>query len=305
MSSHIFGPVASRRLGRSLGVDLVPYKTCNFDCVYCELGPTTFKTVERKEWVETEELLAEVKSALDTRPDYITLGGSGEPTLHSGIGDIVNGIKRMTDIPLAIITNGSLLWEPDLAFTLMNADLVLPSLDAFDERSFQRVNRPHEDATFELLLGGLLAFRQEYHGRIWLEVFILEGETDGIEQIEQMAYITKKLEPDRIQLNTVHRPPAESYARAVPYEKLREFAPIFGDNCDVIGDYSGVKIARECESMHDKILELLKRRPGTIEDIAYGLEMHRTEVIKMMKMMLDENSIECELKDGAKFYRKK
>jgi wyosine [tRNA(Phe)-imidazoG37] synthetase (radical SAM superfamily) len=303
MPSHIFGPVASRRLGRSLGVDLVPYKTCNFDCVYCELGPTTFKTFERHQWVETDDLLAEVKAALDTEPEYITLGGSGEPTLHSGIGDIINGIKAMTDIPLAILTNGSLLWEPDCALTLMDADLILPSLDAFDERSFQHVNRPHEDISFDLLLGGLLSFRDGYSGQIWLEVFLLEGETSELEQVERIAEITRKLKPDKIQLNTVHRPPAESYAQAVAYEKLLEFAPIFGSNCEVIGDYSGMKAAREAASIVDDILNLLMRRPCSIEDIAYGLGIHRTEVLKAVKKLLDDYRISCELQDGVKFYR--
>ena len=173
MSNYVFGPVPSRRLGRSLGVDLVPLKTCSYDCIYCQLGRTTCKTIERKEWVPLDAVLNELEGKLSTRPDYITLSGSGEPTLYSRLDEVIERIKSITDIPVAVLTNGSLLWQEDVQQQLAAADLVMPSLDAGDPATFHLVNRPHEALTFEKMLSGLIAFRQHFHGRYWLEVLLL------------------------------------------------------------------------------------------------------------------------------------
>lgn len=163
---HVFGPVPSRRLGRSLGVDLVPLKVCSYACIYCQLGRTTKKTVERKEWVPTARVLDELKRKLATRPDYITFSGSGEPTLHSALGKIIEQIKSMTKTPVAVLTNGSLLWQPEVRTELALADVVMPSLDVGDDLFFQTVNRPHPEITFEKLLSGLEQFRREFSGQI-------------------------------------------------------------------------------------------------------------------------------------------
>ena len=173
MSGYVFGPVPSRRLGRSLGVDLVPHKTCSYDCIYCQLGATTCKTTERKEWVPLDDVLEQLKAKLSTAPDYITLSGSGEPTLYSRAEELIDRIKAMTDVPVAVLTNGSLLWQEEVRRQFMKADLVIPSLDAGDEGMFRLVNRPHEDVTFERMLAGLVDFRREFRGAYWLEVFVL------------------------------------------------------------------------------------------------------------------------------------
>ena len=175
--SYVFGPVPSRRLGRSLGVDLVPFKTCSYDCIYCQLGRTSCKTVERKQWVPLDDVLAELKEKLSTRPDYITLSGSGEPTLFWRTGELIDRIKAMTDVPVAVLTNGSLLWCKDVRDQLTNADLVIPSLDAGDQSMFRAVNRPHEDISFERMLDGLIAFRKAFGGQYWLEIMLLAGHT--------------------------------------------------------------------------------------------------------------------------------
>jgi len=156
-----------------LGVDLVPFKTCTYDCIYCQLGRTTNKTVERRQWVPLDDVLAELKEKLATRPDYITLSGSGEPTLYSRLDELIAGIRSMTDVPVAVLTNGSLLWQEDVRRQLMDAHLVIPSLDAGQGAMFQAVNRPHESISFEQMLEGLIAFREEYYGEYWLEVFLL------------------------------------------------------------------------------------------------------------------------------------
>ena len=161
MSQHVFGPVPSRRLGRSLGVDLVPFKVCTYDCIYCQLGRTTCKTTERKEWVPLNEVCASLRDTLDTKPDFITLSGSGEPTLFSRPGELIRSIKDLTDVPVAVLTNGSLLSVPEVRAGLLEADLVVPSLDAGNERLFRIVNRPHEDIAFDRMVEGLIAFRQE------------------------------------------------------------------------------------------------------------------------------------------------
>jgi len=165
---HVFGPVPSRRLGRSLGVDLVPYKTCTFDCIYCQLGCTTDKTIDRREWVPLGDLLEDVKAALVREPDYVTLSGSGEPTLYARLGELIAGIRSMTSVPVAVLTNGSLFWKPEVRKELLQADLVVPSLDAGTERSYLQVNRPHSEVTFERLIEGLEAFGREYAGQLWL-----------------------------------------------------------------------------------------------------------------------------------------
>ena len=221
---YIFGPVPSRRLGRSLGVDLVPFKTCTYDCIYCQLGRTTNKTVERREWVPLDDVLAELKDKLATSPDYITLSGSGEPTLHSRIGEVIEQIRSLTDVPVAVLTNGSLLWQEDVRRQLVTADLVVPSLDAGNRTVFQVVNRPHPDISFEKLLEGLAAFRNEYGGMYWLEVFVLAGYTAIPAEAQKLAECVRRIAPDRVQLNTVTRPPAEDYAMAVDRQRLEELA---------------------------------------------------------------------------------
>jgi len=159
-SRYVYGPVPSRRLGRSLGVDLVPFKTCSYGCTYCQLGRTKDKTTERREYVPVDGVLDELaeKLRLGPPPDFVGLAGSGEPTLHARIGDLIAGIKNLTSIPVAVLTNGSLLWTPEVRAGLAEADLVMPSLDAGTDRTFQRVNRPHRDISFERMVDGLVAF---------------------------------------------------------------------------------------------------------------------------------------------------
>jgi wyosine [tRNA(Phe)-imidazoG37] synthetase (radical SAM superfamily) len=200
--SYVFGPVPSRRLGRSLGVDVVPFKTCTYDCIYCQLGRTTCKTIERKEWVPLESVLDEVNAKLSTRPDYITLSGSGEPTLFSPLGELIDGIKRMTSVPIALLTNGSLLWQADVRGAVQDVDLLIPSLDAADEGMFRRVNRPHEAVSFDRLIDGLVASREACRGQYWLEVLLLAGYTGTEGEVNKLAQYASRIKPDRIQLNT-------------------------------------------------------------------------------------------------------
>lgn len=302
-ASCIFGPVPSRRLGRSLGVDLVPFKTCTYDCIYCQLGRTTNKTTERREWVPLNEVIAELKGKLTSRPDYITLSGSGEPTLYSRTDELIDRIKAVTDIPVAVLTNGSLLWKQEVRAQLMNADLVIPSLDAGDEAMFQAVNRPHEDISFERMLEGLVALRGEFQGQYWLEVFLLAGHNAIAAEVEKLAKCVSRINPDRLQLNTATRPPAEDYATTVQRSRLNELAAMFNPPAEVIADFRGVHRQREFAAGRDSVLELLRRRPCSIDDIADGLGMHRNEAVKYIEELSAEELIEHAPAAGKLYYK--
>jgi wyosine [tRNA(Phe)-imidazoG37] synthetase (radical SAM superfamily) len=283
METCIFGPVPSRRLGRSLGVDLVPYKTCSYDCIYCQLGRTTRKTIERKEWVPIDEMIASLRDRLSASPDHVTLSGSGEPTLHCRIGEVIDRIKGMTDVPVAVLTNGSLLWQEEVRRQLLNADVVIPSLDAANDAVFRRVNRPHDGISFEEMVLGLLSFRQEFRGELWLEVFLLAGSTAADAHVASLAEIARQIGPSRIQLNTVTRPAVESFAVAVSEPRMQELARRFDPPAEVIGRFCHPTQAPETAGNREHVLDLLRRRPCTLDDVAGGLKIHPAEVVKYIE----------------------
>jgi wyosine [tRNA(Phe)-imidazoG37] synthetase (radical SAM superfamily) len=299
---YIYGPVPSRRLGRSLGVDLVPYKTCTYDCIYCQLGRTTDKTTERKEWVPTKEVLTQLKDRLSSRPDYITLSGSGEPTLHAEIEQLIHGIKSITDIPVAVITNGSLLWLAEVQRSLSDADLVVPSLDAGSEDIFRYVNRPHPQIRFDQMLAGLQEFRRLFHGRYWLEVFLLSGVTTVEAQVKALRDCIKTISPDKVQVNTVVRPPAEGYATPVPRDQLGAVAAQLYRGAESILSYPHTDDADGSCAGCGEVLDLLRRRPCSIADIATGLRLHPHEVAKCVGRLVSEEKIRTKEQGGTLYY---
>lgn len=300
---YVFGPVPSRRLGRSLGVDIVPLKVCSYDCIYCQLGRTAIKTVERKEWVATSAVLDELKRKIDTRPDYITFSGSGEPTLHSGLGEIIEHIRSITKTPVAVLTNGSLLWQPEVRAQVAMADVVMPSLDAGDELLFQAVNRPHPDITFEKLVAGLGQFRREFAGQYWLEVLVLAGYTDLPAHVEKIAELVGRIQPDRVQLNTAVRPPAEAFAVPVPQARLTELARLFHPKAEVIAEYRRRVRSVPADAGPQAILELLRRRPCTQEDVARGLAMRPIEAAKHLAQLESARLIVSQSHKGQVYYQ--
>lgn len=301
--NFVFGPVPSRRLGRSLGVDLVPFKTCSYDCIYCQLGRTTCKTIERREWVPLNAVLAELKDKLTLQPDYITLSGSGEPTLYSRLGELIEGIRSLTDIPVAVLTNGSLLWQEEVRAQLANARLVIPSLDAGNEAVFQAVNRPHPDISFERMLQGLISFRKEFKGEYWLEVFFLAAQNAIDSEADRMIECARKIGPDRVQLNTSTRPAAEEYAYRVSPERLAELAARFVPPAEEIADYHSAHAQADLQVEAQNVLETIRRRPCSLEDIANGLSIHRNEAIKHLQELLRQGLAETCLLGGRLFYR--
>jgi wyosine [tRNA(Phe)-imidazoG37] synthetase (radical SAM superfamily) len=288
-TNHIFGPVPSRRLGRSLGVDVVPFKTCSYDCIYCQLGRTTCKTMERKEWVPLSEIVHELKDKLNGQADTITISGSGEPTLYAPIGELIATIKGMTSIPVTVLTNGSMLWSKEVRRQLLHADLVIPSLDAATPALFQAVNRPHEDLSFEKMVQGLIDFRKEFTGKYWLEVMLLGGQTGIDAEVKKLAELAARIQPDIIQLNTVVRPPAEYFADAVPPERMMQFAQMFPQPAQVIPEFStehfAGQMSPEATAREEDVLNLLRRRPCSLDQVAQGLNMHRNEVVKYLEAL--------------------
>jgi wyosine [tRNA(Phe)-imidazoG37] synthetase (radical SAM superfamily) len=300
---YVFGPVPSRRLGRSLGVDLVPLKVCSYDCIYCQLGRTTKKTVERKEWVPTHSVLEELKRKLFSRPDYITFSGSGEPTLHSGLGEIIEHIQAMTKTPVAVLTNGSLLWQLQVRAELVLADVVMPSLDVGDDLLFQAVNRPHPKITFEKLVAGLEQFRREFSGQYWLEVLLLAGRTAQPAHVRKIAEIVRRVQPDRVQLHTAVRPPAEAFAVPVPQARLTELARLFRPKAEVIAEYHRWGKCASTESSQQAILALLRRRPCTEEDVASGLALRPLEAAKHLAQLETAGRIVGQRHGSELYYR--
>ena len=302
MSKYIFGPVPSRRLGRSLGIDLVPFKTCSYDCIYCQLGKTTCKTTERKEWVPLDDVLVALEQKLSSKPDYITLSGSGEPTLYSRCDELIDRIKAITDVPVAVLTNGSLLWREEVRQQLIKADLVIPSLDAGGDVLFRLVNRPHENLSFEKMLAGLVDFRREFPGAYWLEVFVL-GAYSAIEaDFAELVRCARLIGPDRVQLNTVTRPPAEDFAIGISRERLTELAGRFDPPAEVIADFRGVHEQTEFAAGRGDVQDLLRRRPCSVEDIADGLGMHRNEVVKHVEHLSAEGLLLQTQTQGRLYY---
>jgi wyosine [tRNA(Phe)-imidazoG37] synthetase (radical SAM superfamily) len=305
---YVYGPVASRRLGRSLGVDLVPFKTCSHDCIYCQLGRTTNKTIERDEYVPVDRVLRELRSRLSDapRPDFIGLAGSGEPTLHRRLADIIAGIKAFSRVPVAVLTNGSLLWRPEVRADLAGADLVLPSLDAGSPSTFERVNRPHADVSFEQMVDGLMSFSHGFEGKVWLEVFVLGGITDRQEEILHIADLVGMMRIDRVQLNAVSRPPAEATARSVAWQDLERLRGLFPFRTEVIADYRprGPACSSTRTDVGVRIVALLSRRPCSIEGMAAGLDLRPNDLLKELDGLCSSGVVGVRREGEAVFYEK-
>ena len=300
---YLFGPVPSRRLGRSLGVDLTPHKTCSFDCIFCQLGRTTRKTLIRKEYVPVQEVIKEIDHWLKTdgNADYITLSGSGEPTLHSRFGEVLEFIRRKSTIPAVLLTNGTMLYRPEVREAAEHANVVKVSLSAWDQRSYEYINRPYPKLQFKQLVEGQRAFRSQFKGKIWMEVFVLWGVNSVPKDVEKIAALAKTIGPDRIQLNTAVRPPAEDFAIALPRERIEKLTKLFDPPAEVIAEFSTDR-AVNIQANETTIFAMLQRRPCTAEQIAEVLSMHMNEVSKYIGKLMRTYRIRSERKDGNVYY---
>ncbi|MDX9800144.1 MAG: radical SAM protein [Spirochaetia bacterium] len=305
--SHIFGPVPSRRLGRSLGIDLVPFKTCSFDCVYCQLGRTTNLTSKCGNYYDPDEILDDFREKIKkdkscAGADYITVSGSGEPTLNSSIGRIITELKKMTDIPVAVLTNGSMLWKEDVSDALLKADLVVPSLDAGTDEVFRLVNRPAEGLVFDRIIEGLENFSNRFKGTLWLEVFLLKNISDSEKEVAAIEKKLKKVRADLIQLNTVARPACENFALPVSRKKMERLLDLLPDNAEVIADFSMQEREVFRETDESEVLSLLERRPCTKEDMSVSLGIHLNKIVKLIEVLERSGSITNENKNGRSYY---
>ncbi len=272
----VFGPLPSRRLGQSLGVDPLPLKVCNWNCIYCQLGRTVPLTNERREYFPRESILAEVQEALASQKpgavDWVTLVGSGETTLHAGIGWLIRNIKAHTEIPVSVITNGSLFHLPEVREELCAADAVLSSLDAGNARLYRKVNRPAAGLRFDLLLEGLFAFRNEYSGKLWIEVMLMKGINDNEDALKEISAILERVRPDQVHISVPSRPPAETNIQQPDDESLRRAADILGVRAQLIQASGGVFDLSGHESPADAALAILSRHPMSETDVRRTLE---------------------------------
>ncbi len=289
----IYGPVPSRRLGFSLGIDILPLKTCSFSCVYCQLGRTTRKTVKRREYIPVKEILSQIKKILASkqRIDYITFSGSGEPTLNTAISGLIREIKKMTSIPVAVLTNSSLFSRKEVRRALLEADLVIPSLDAASPEVFSRVNRPHPSLKIEKIIDGLKNFRKEYKGKIWLEIMLVKGINDKPSDLRKLKEAIASIQPDKVQLNTVIRPPAEKFALPLSPEELKKIRRFLGGNCEIIADFKKREQLPSPESLEKAILSLTRRRPVTLEDIASSLGKSEGKIKNAVQSLLEKRKL--------------
>jgi wyosine [tRNA(Phe)-imidazoG37] synthetase (radical SAM superfamily) len=273
---YVFGPVPSRRLGQSLGIDTIPLKTCNWNCVYCQLGRTVPLTNERREYFPRDEIIDEVKQALATHKpgeiDWVTFVGSGEPVLHSSMGWLLQKVKGLTDLPVAVITNGSLLYFPEVREELAAADAVLPTLDAGNARLYRKINRPHPDITFERLVDGLVAFRKEYRGKLWVEVMLVRGLNDNEEALREIAAVLKRIQPDEVHINLPTRPPAEIWVQPTDEEGLMRAQAILGEIARVVHPTEGSFDLSGFEKVVDAIVSIITRHPMNEAELRRTLE---------------------------------
>jgi len=290
---HLYGPVPSRRLGYSLGVDLLPFKTCSLSCIYCQLGNSPKKTIRRINPYSEKKILEEIKEFLKTgaRVDFITFSGSGEPTLNKSIGWLIREMKKFTNIPVAVLTNSTLLSRAEVRKELAAVDVVVPSLDAATQRIFKKINRPHPSLRIEKIIEGLVKFRKEFKGQIWLEIMLVKGVNDSPAEIKKLKEAASRINPDKIQLNTVVRPPAEKTARPLTPEEMNKIKEFFGDKAEVVASFRKKEQEKAPLDIAEAILAIVRRRPVSLEDLENSLGQTREELSLEIQKLLQQKKI--------------
>ena len=300
----VYGPVPSRRLGFSLGVDIIPFKTCTLDCVYCQLGPSSRTTVRRRAFYDPKAVVRSVLEAVTTsgRIDVITFSGSGEPTLNRSLGGIIRGIKKRTRIPVVVLTNGTLLHRRDVRRDLAEADIVVPDLDAATAGLFAKVNRPDKALSLDRMLGGLEAFRREFKGQIWLEVMLVAGINDSPAHVRRLRKIIDAAGADKVQLNTVVRPPAVRTARPLSEARMRAICKALGPTCEVVASFPKKARARSGTGLERAILDTVRRRPVTASDIAASLGGEPGRVASVLDALVAAGRLRSVRHGGRTFF---
>lgn len=301
--AYIFGPVPSRRLGLSLGVDLLPPKTCTYECLYCQVGRTTRRIIEPAPLVPLGDVLEDLRESLDkVTPDIITFSGSGEPTLHSGIDRVIDFVRGVTETRIAVLTNGSLFWRKEVRGRVLKADIIMPTLSTVFEETFRAIHRPHPDLHSAGIIEGLKCLREEYRGELFLEVLFVTGYNDSDREIEGLRGVIERISPDRIQLNTVVRPPADSRALSLDRRRLEEIKIFFGEKAEIIADIPPKGRERHYDSAWIAALEMAKRRPVRVQDVAASLNLPADEAEKLVKGMMLKGTLRQEEHAGEVYY---
>jgi wyosine [tRNA(Phe)-imidazoG37] synthetase (radical SAM superfamily) len=288
---HVFGPVPSRRLGQSLGIDTIPLKTCNWNCVYCQLGRSKPLTNQRKDYIPLGEIISDVDRALISNPpeevDWITFVGAGEPTLHAGIGWLIKEVKKRTEIPVAVITNGSLLFLKSMRRALMAADAILPSLDAGTATLYKKINRPHPDIPFSRYLKGLIEFRKEYKGQLWVEVMLIRDLNDTTEALQDIATAVEKIQPDKVHIGMPTRPPVEKWVKPPDSEGIMRASSILGEVAQVIHPREGFFDLSGSQNHVETIIGIITRHPMSEDQLFRAIEFlpneKRDQIIDSLK----------------------
>jgi len=310
MYKHLFGPVPSRRLGMSLGIDLIPKKVCSLNCVYCEVGKTTKLTTDRMEYVKYDQVIAELKQFMSNNPkiDYITFSGSGEPTLNSRIGDVLTFVKEnYPEVKTAVLTNGSLLFDKKLRTELLQADVILPSLDAASQSTFEKIDRPHSSLKIETYIQGLIDFRKEYKGNIWLEILFLKDYNTSKEDLDLLKQAILRINPNSIQLNTLDRPGTVSGLIPLSKSELQEIIDYWDlPSVEIIASApERTTIESYSGDIEKAILETIARRPCTLDDLHNFLGIHINEINKYLGPLEASNKIVTVQLERGVFYELK
>jgi len=300
---HVFGPVPSRRLGHSLGLDAVPAKVCSMDCIYCELGPTTERTVCRKRWVDIDAILRDLEERMAEGPrvDTVTVSGSGEPTLNDGLAELIGGARRLADRPVAVLTNSGLMTDGAVREALLKADIVAPSLDAITQDIFERINRPDPSLDAGEIARALAAFTREFRGQMLLEIVFVRGMNDTPSEVELLAGAVRDIDPDVVHVNTVVRPPAVAGVEAVPGDELAAIAKRLGPRAEVIAGPS-LQAQTETSDADGVLIEMASRRPVTLEDVASAVGISRAEAAKILGSLIDRGLLELVRHDQKQYY---
>jgi wyosine [tRNA(Phe)-imidazoG37] synthetase (radical SAM superfamily) len=304
MENCIYGPVPSRRLGRSLGIDLFPAKICSYDCVYCQLGRTAATTVKRRPFRSAVDVLTQLKKVLadGVTADCLTIAGSGEPTLNSEIGTVIRGMKETTPLPVAVLTNGSLLSDASVRDALMAADIVVPSLDAYNAVLFEKINRPHKTIGFDRMVQGLVDFSRVFSGRLWLEIFIMDGINAAPDDAAGFKPLVDKVAPTDVYINTAVRPPADSSVKQVSEETIDFFYRALGVSRHRDTVFS-LRTDDPAGDIQTAILEMAARRPVTIEDMAAGLAMPIEKIRRAVEDLAGDNRLDTIKRNASNYFR--
>ncbi len=304
--ARIFGPVPSRRLGLSLGIDLVPCKTCSYNCIYCEVGRTTDLIAEPASFTNIPETINELEEVISkTPPDVITLAGSGEPTLNRDLGGLISEIKKITKIPLTLLTNGSLLWKEEVRERCLGVDIILPTLSSVFKKTHDMIHRPHPGLDLDRIILGLKETRKLFKNEYYLEVVLLKGINDSEEELSGLKKAIVDIAPDRVQLNTVVRPPAEANALPLSQERLEEIKRYLGGNTEIIAASQIKSRGKISDAKAERIFEMIRRRPVTIDDISNALNFSRAETEQVVKGLKIKGFIQEQRHGENLFYTSK